>query len=121
MRKFIIQHWFGIFRLKNGYEIDKAAVANFTLLIPGVLFHAFTENLTLSGSILLAIFGIIYFTTFFYFQKWPVHWDELPSDLQKWYYGKYWVEFVGNKMPWPQSFTDNLDEWKKLNKKFKIS
>jgi amino acid transporter len=116
MRKFIIQHWFGIFRFKNRYSIAKSILPNFLLLILSSFFYIFSDNETLSSAIVILAFAIVYFNTDFYFRQYPIKWEELPSDLQKWYYGCYWVNFVGKQLPWPQDFKDNLDNWRKLNK-----
>ena len=119
MRKFIINNWFGVFRFKNGFMIEKAAIMNFSILGAAAIPFLLLENEAL-GSLIAGIAGaIVFLTTFVYLRYWPVSWHELNTDLQKWYYGKYWVDFVQDKMPWPQEFIDNLDYWRKLDEKYR--
>jgi hypothetical protein len=116
MRKIIIKYWFGIYDLKiksKSYRPERAAITNFILsLIMIAVFLFANENV--SKYIVPILFFIIVFGTFLYFKIKPVKWQDLNTDIQKWYYGYFYFVKYKDKIPVPKEI--NKTEWKKLNK-----
>lgn len=122
MRNLIIKFYFGIYRFnafgKKNLTIERSAVMNFiTMIIMAITLFAIQDP-TFRTWVLMSLFALLVFCTFVYFRLVPVKWDEL-DEIQKWYYGCYYVYFVQDRWPWPGDFISNLKEWEKLDKKYK--
>ena len=117
MRKIIIKLWFGVYKVnifKRIEYVERSAVANFLLFLPPAIMVGFGILENINIYLALTSFCIIAFCNFIYLKNKPVKWDEL-SDIQKWYYGSYYVLKI-DKANWPEDFAKNKKQWNNLNK-----
>lgn len=114
MRKLIIKLFFGPVLIKKRF-VDRIAFFNFALMIKLITLNLLGYTIL---SYITAGFTLLFFLMFtfrmidalHYWNRYPVHWDELTA-IQRYYYGTAY-----EKMPYLKKPKDLEDNWRNFQK-----